>query len=370
MAVTASIFTFWYYTAMRVREVELRNFRNYTKRRFEFGQKMLVLGPNGSGKSNLLEAVYMLATGKSFRAEREDEVISYGENVASAKCEVLSAKAEKTDLLVILTDGPTSLKLRGVKKKFEVNGIPKRMVDSAGQLKAVLFGPQDMELVTGSPSGRRRYLDFVISQADREYRRCQISYEKGLRQRNKLLERIREGMANRSQLFFWDKLLIKNGEYITRKREEYLNKLNSLPAMPAGRQVVQFASFYDKSVISEARLEPYEAGEVAAAATLVGPHRDDFGVEMNGRDVSKYGSRGEQRMTVLWLKEGELNYLVADDQMPVLLLDDILSELDHERRDKVLEIVDKLVKRDGQVIMTAADEHLMPGGKDWVKIQL
>jgi len=163
---------------------------------------------------------------------------------------------------------------------------------------------------------------------------------------------IRDGLANRSQLFFWDKLLIKNGEYLTMKRGEYLEGLVE----------------YDKSVISEARLKQYEVEEVAAATTLVGPHRDDFVImvntsplhpspnlgEGNIRDVSKYGSRGEQRMAVLGLKRREIEYLGGN---PILLLDDIFSELDHKHREEVIKLV-----RDypGQVIMTSADEHLVP----------
>ena len=229
------------------------------------------------------------------------------------------------------------------RKGFEVNGVPRRMMDFVGNLKAVMFGPQDMELVTGSPSGRRRYLDFVISQVDREYRRCQISYEKGLRQRNKLLDLIRDGMASRNQLYFWDKLLIKNGEYITGKRGDYLRDLAE----------------YDKSVISEMRLKQYEVEEVAAGSTLVGPHRDDFIINLDGKDVSKFGSRGEQRMMVWKLKQKEIEYLGGS---PVLLLDDIFSELDHMHREEVAGLIKSYL---GQVIMTSADEHLVPKREDW-----
>jgi len=211
-------------------------------------------------------------------------------------------------------------------------------------------------LVTGSPSIRRRYLDFVISQADREYRRSLISYEKGVRQRNKLLDLIRDNLATRNQLYFWDKLLIKNGEYMSLKRGEFL-------------AVTGFV--YDKSVISESRLGQYEQEEVAAGATLVGPHRDDFILEYKSgrageykRDVSKYGSRGEQRMAVWWLKQCEMKYLGGE---PVLLLDDIFSELDHKHRGEVVEFVKKYP---GQVVITSADEHLVPVEKDWTIIRM
>ena len=360
---------------MIINKLRLQNFRNHVKREWEYGQKVAVLGENGSGKSNMLEAIYMLATGKSFRADKEDEMISYGEQVTNVECTMNNLR-----LRILLTDGTVGV----TRKKFEVNGVPKRMIDFVGKLRAVLFGPEDMELVTGSPSGRRRYLDFVITQTDREYRRCLVSYEKGLRQRNKILERIREGTAGRSQLFFWDKLLVKNGEYLTIKREEYLSGLSD-----GAVKRLSFKAVYDKSVISETRLNQYEIEEVAAAATLVGPHRDDFQVmvvpdpnpspnlgEGNYRDVSKYGSRGEQRMAVMWLKMGELHFLEQESgrmeeyKKPVLLLDDIFSELDHRNRLEIEEEVGRLTNSGGQVIMTTADEHNLPQGKNWTTLRL
>jgi len=330
---------------MIITAVELINFRNYQKVRFEIDTKTMIVGDNGVGKTNILEAIYMLASGKSFRADSDRELIRYGEQFASVQCTAGSLQ------LRIFIDG---------KKRFEVNGVARRMTDFVGNLRAVKFGPEDMEIITGSPSGRRRYLDMVISQKDREYRRCVVSYEKGLRQRNKLLDFIRDGTAARQQLWFWDKLLIKDGNYLTETREKYLEYLD------LNNQ--GFKTFYDKSIISEARLKQYENEEVAAGSTLVGPHRDDFAVLFSDRDVSKYGSRGQQRMAVLALKIWELKYL-TNDQLPVLLLDDVFSELDHKHRDQVLKLAQKHVEDGGQVIMTTADEHLAPSD-GWKKIRL
>ncbi|HBC73181.1 MAG: replication and repair protein RecF protein [Candidatus Amesbacteria bacterium GW2011_GWB1_47_19] len=338
---------------MRILQVILKNFRNYKEAEFEPEVKTVVYGSNGSGKSNLLEAIYLAATGKSFRAERDDEMIRYGEKFSILNFQFLN-NSQIFNFQITLTDGSIGV----TRKKFEVNGIPKRMVDFAGRLRAVLFGPQDIELVTGNPSGRRRYLDFVIFQTDREYRRCHLSYEKGLRQRNKLLDFIRDGAAGRNQLFFWDKLLIKNGEYITQKRTEYIEFLNGFKEAGGQRYKVE----YDKSLISQVRLEQYAQEEIAAGNTLVGPHRDDFVIKIQNdwKDVSKYGSRGEQRMAVLWLKLGELKFLSEDVQQPVLLLDDIFSELDHKHRREIEIEIESLVEKGGQVIMTTADEHLVP----------
>ncbi|MBI2008316.1 AAA family ATPase [Candidatus Amesbacteria bacterium] len=318
----------------QIGQISLQNFRSYEKAEFTFENRNVIIGENGSGKSNLIEAIYLLATGKSFRAERDEEMVRYGEGFFRVVGEI----GGLGEIGVTLKEG----------KSFEVNGVHRRMMDFVGHIRAVMFGPQDMELVTGSPGGRRRYLDFVISQVDREYRRSLVSYEKGLRQRNKLLDLIRDGIAGRNQLFFWDRLLIKNGEYITGKREEYLRDLAE----------------YDKSVISEVRLKQYEVEEVAAGSTLVGPHRDDFIINLDGRDVSKFGSRGEQRMMVWRLKQKEIKYLGGE---PVLLLDDIFSELDHKRRDEVMKLVEGY---EGQVIVTTADEHLIPEMKDVKVVRL
>lgn len=319
---------------MKINSLSLSHFRSYAKRSFEFGNQTIIIGQNGIGKSNILEAIYLLATGKSFRADRDNEMIRIGEQVAIIKSQ---------------TDGDKTLQVTiSERKRFEVNGVPRRMQDFLGNIKAVLFSPTDLELINGSPGGRRRYLDFVISQFDHEYRRSQISYEKGLRQRNRLLELIRDGLAQRTQLFFWDRLLIKDGNYITDAREKYLLSL----------QDNQYQITYDKSIISPNRLAQYELEEVSAATTLVGPHRDDFVLLQQNQDISKFGSRGEQRMAMLWLKIGEINALSNGD-LPILLLDDIFSELDHKHREEVLQVVAKHNLAGGQTIMTTADEHLI-----------
>ena len=183
-----------------------------------------------------------------------------------------------------------------------------------------------------------------------------------------MLLRIREEGLSRSQLLFWDKLLIKNGDYISSKREEFIDYVNQTK----GLKGISFCVYYDKSSISEARLEHYAQEEVAAATTLVGPHRDDFifqvfeDGEKNKRDLARFGSRGEQRMGVLWLKLAELSYIEkVTNEKPTLLLDDIFSELDHEHRDIVFE-----KSKDQQTIITTADPHYLEGLKGVVKIKL
>ncbi|MDP3888593.1 MAG: DNA replication and repair protein RecF [bacterium] len=340
---------------MVLEKISLQNFRGYSKKEFSFSEgTTLILGPNTVGKTNLLEAVYLLASGKSVRAGFEQEMIAYEKEIARVKGRVLGD--EKVDLEIILTCGMVGGD-KASRKKYLVNGVARRMMDFLGSLRAVYFGPEDLDLVIGSPSQRRKYLDLVLSQADREYARSGLSYEKGLRQRNKLLERIREeGLpaggqgVPRSQLLFWNQLLIKEGGVLTEKREEFIDFVNQEKS-----KLPDFKLEYDKSIISPARLEEYAQEEVAAAATLVGPHRDDFEFRIGDRELSAFGSRGEQRLGILWLKMGELEFIAQKTkQRPILLLDDIFSELDHEHRALVLEIIPKQ-----QTIITATDSDLL-----------
>ena len=347
---------------MNINRLVLQNFRSFGKKEFTFDEKTtIIVGPNTAGKTNILEAISLLSTGKSFRANVEAEMIRSNEDIARVKAKVES-REEEEELEIVVTRG----ELNGEKiprKKLLINGTPKRFYDFVGSLKTVLFGPWDVDLVTGSPSARRRFLDSVCSQVDREYRRSLLSYEKGVRQRNRLLQRIREGEAKRSQLMFWDQLLIKNGEYLTLVRGEFIDFVNMTPALDSEELSLE----YDRSVISPARIKEYEIEEVAAGATLVGPHRDDFGFRAQSaehrtqekRDLAIYGSRGEQRMIVLWLKLAELAFIDGKSgSRPVLLLDDVFSELDHKHREEIMKTIGRQ-----QTIITTADPHTI---EEWI----
>jgi len=337
---------------MYLKILSLQNFRSYRKKKFKFVKNTtLLIGDNATGKTNILEAIYLLSVGRSFRATREQQMILYGEEVGRVKGEL-----EDGELEIVLTVGEV-IGQKTPRKRYLVNGVGKRKMDFVGKLKCVLFRPEDIDLVLGSPSNRREYLDGVLEQIDKEYRRSSLAYQKGLRQRNKLLWKIREGEAERKQLLFWNKMLVKNGEIIFKEREKYLMWVNQ----ELRKKQSDLRLDYDSSRISEKRLEQYSNQEIAAGKTLVGPHRDDFRfiVQRKGKvekDLSIYGSRGEQRMAILGVKLNELEYVskVTEDR-PVLLLDDIFSELDHKHRDKVLRL---LVKQ--QTIITTADKHLIP----------
>lgn len=357
-----------------IQKIKLSNFRNFKSKHLEFSDKITtIVGPNASGKTNILEALFLLSTGRSFKARVEGETIKYEESITSITgiTQLRQGFAGQARLEAKITTGENGWP----KKRLLVNGVPKRLVDFAGNFKTVLFGPWDMDLVTDSPSLRRKFLDTVLSQTDREYRRSVLSYEKGIRQRNRLLFRIREEGVPRSQLLFWNQLLIKNGDYITKKREELITYVNTTNTTNKPINT-NYQLDYDRSVISEGRLEQYAREEISSATTLVGPHRDDmiFKIQnsnnkfQTSKDLAAYGSRGEQRMGVLWLKMAELDFIeevlkrsdpdTGSDLItrPTLLLDDIFSELDHEHREVVMELAKKQ-----QTIITTTDEHFIKG---------
>ncbi len=338
---------------MTLKTILLQNFRSYIKSEFSFGKNStLVVGPNTSGKTNLVEAVYILSTGKSFRAEKDDDVIRMGENLARIRGTV-----DGFDLQVVL--GKEGAFGHGrTDKKYLVNGVSKKRLDFAGNLKTVLFSPMDLDIVISGPSKRRDFLNNALTQVDRDYRLAIGVYEKGLRQRNALLQKTKETQTrNEREFAYWDNLLIENGSIVTKKREELIAFMNS-----SSKNIFDFVMYFDKSVISKERLLQYRDAEVSAGVTLVGPHRDDFSVSMfddknhSTHDMRSFGSRGQQRLVVLQLKMLELLFIEKNlGFRPLLLLDDIFSELDKEHIDLVTEMVNSQ-----QTIITTTHEEFIP----------
>ena len=377
-----------------VKKLKLVNFRNFKAKTLDFSDKItVIIGPNASGKTNILESLFLLSTGKSFKARIESETIQYSSDIARIIGNTSNESSiSNTHLEVVQTRGENGWP----KKRLMINGVPKRLIDFAGNFRTVLFGPWDLDIVTESPSLRRRFLDTVLSQVDREYRRSILSYEKGLRQRNRVLWTMREyptGSSGRDKLLFWNQLLIKNGDYISGKRGEFIafvNNTNSLINTNKYKYPINTNNYqleYNRSAISEGRLEQYKEEEISAATTLVGPHRDDFAFKVKEqeskrvkeRKLATYGSRGEQRMGILWLKMAELDYIEkcstldstsltirrSADSRPTLLLDDIFSELDHEHREVVMQISKKQ-----QTIITTANPHFVSNLKKVERIEL
>lgn len=343
---------------MQLTDLSLQYFRSYLKTHIEFSPNVtLLVGANAVGKTNIIEAIFLCSMGKSFRAKKISDVVKWGSEFARIKAIGTNTKEEFLLELMITTGLVNGQKTPS--KKYLVNHVSRRQVDFIGNFRSVLFSPNDLELVTDSPSMRREYLNTVLVQVDREYRRNLQSYERGLRQRNSLLDRINEGTSSRSQLLFWNQLLIKSGAYITESRKQYIETMNAYTFPNLSYQLV-----YDPSIISESRLQEYKEEEIAAKSTLVGPQRDDFIFLKRSIDISRFGSRGEQRLAVLWLKLSELEFIEKQTmERPTLLLDDIFSELDESSRQLVLDITKKQ-----QTIITSAEEDVVQLVADVAKI--
>lgn len=342
---------------MILERVALSHFRNYTEAVFSFHKNTtFIIGPNTAGKSNLIEAIYFLASGKSFHAEKDSQIIQFGEQIArvKGKCHLFEDD-DPTELEVVVAE-QTEMLGSSYQKKYLVNGVPKRRVDFAGRLKALLFVPADLDIIVGSPSLRRFFLDAVLEMVDRYYRQAMLAYVRALRQRNALLELVQEtGSRPEKQFEYWDHLLITNGQFITKIREEFINFVNEQE-----KNLLGFQAIYDKSTISEERLAQYKDAEVGTGVTLVGPHRDDFIVQIEDKekkgfhDARYFGSRGQQRLVVLQLKLLQLSYIKKRGETPLFLMDDIFSELDEKHSKLVLDVA-----KTQQTIITSTSHSMV-----------
>lgn len=344
---------------MRISSLSLQHFRSYTKKKFTFDAGMnVIVGENAKGKTNILEALTLLTTGTSFRAQKTEDMVQWEYEVGRVSGEVLSSN-NLTTLEVVLTTGLVQGE-RAQKRKYLVDDVSRRRKDLIGNFTSVLFRPEDLDMISDGPSIRRRYLDNVLSIASLEYRSSLDSYEKALKRRNALLDVLREGNTTRTAFMFWDQLLIKHGNVLTNYRRDFIDFLNQSTDFPMTLRVE-----YDPSTVSEKRLHQYAIEEVAAGYTLVGPHKDDFAVYLtNGHEkhVGRFGSRGEQRMAVLWLKMQEMAYIEKTlHERPVLLLDDMFSELDEKHQEMIGPLMDMQ-----QTILTTTENRMVIGKVDEV----
>jgi DNA replication and repair protein RecF len=339
---------------MQLLGLSLQNFRNYANQTFFFSPKVsVIVAKNASGKTSIIEAVSLLSTGESFRAEEVADMIRFEEEIARVKAKIQENNEETTELEVDLTRGMVQGK-RVQSKLYSVNNVRRRKKDFTGHLYAVVFRPEDMRLIEGSPGRRRQFIDTLLSMSDPEYAVHLKTYEDALKRRNRLLDQIRDGQASRSVLQFWTQLVIKHGEAVQEKRRQLFS------FFPGVQFPASFEIKYEASVISEERMNEYAEKEIMVGHMLIGPHKDDFIVNLILHDgqfhnVAQFGSRGQQRLAVLWLKTAELQYLQQERGVrPVLLLDDILSELDKEHRQYVLSLVSE-----NQSIITTTEERFL-----------
>lgn len=344
---------------MQLTGLSLQHFRNYPNKTFLFpNQTTIIIAPNASGKTNVLEAIQMLSIGESFRAGNVDDFIQIGQEYGRIKGKIVDDNQEHNEIELLLTRGMVNGK-RSAKKIFSINEVRKQKKSVVGQLPVVSFIPEDLRLITGSPSRRRGFINDLISQLDPEYAYSLTTYDQTLKRRNKLLQQIKDGKASPTSLTFWNNSILKHGMYLQEQRRTIFDELNIIP-FP-----LKLTIEYTPSVISEARLQQYADTEIAVGHTMVGPHKDDFMVnfqvenvqvrDAHGHPLSTHGSRGQQRMGVLWLKVGMFELLKKKFTFPpLLLLDDIFSELDISNRNLVLDLTAQT-----QTILTSAEEVVL-----------
>lgn len=334
---------------MGIRKLNLTNFRNYSEKLLEFGDGVnVIFGENAKGKTNILEAVYLISIGESFRARKTEEMVMFGTELGKVKADLIFGK-ENQEVEIMVNGGVVMGKVVN-KRKYLIDGVSRRRKDLLGLMPVVIFRPEDVEIVSGSADIRRKFMDKLLSQVDVIYENSLSTYDQALRRRNKVLDSVRDGSMSRYALTYWDSLLIKHGNILNIKRQELVQYINDLFAKSELFNKIKI--IYDMSTISESRLAQYKDAELAVGYTLVGPHKDDLIINENERNLNTFGSRGEQRMAVLALKMGEIYFLEErGKKKALLLLDDIFSELDEVHKQEVLRVTEGR-----QVIVTTADE--------------
>lgn len=338
-----------------IKTINLKNFRNLSSLRLTFDQpKVFLYGPNGIGKTSVLESIYFVATTKSHRTPDEKEIIKKGEPFVQVK---ISTQENRYELVCSKTG-----------KRASINGIEKRKIsDFIGHLRVVMFAPGDLDLVKGTPSDRRQFMDLEWMQLDKGYLRALNHYKHALKQRNSLLKKI----DIKDDYTFLDILgdqLYEAGIEIIRERRAFINSLDQImktvyPVFSNHHVEITYEPDVDEKAFRN-HLSRQQKQDISYQSTVTGPHRDDFIIRFNGFDAKRYASQGEQRLIVVALKFALLKVIEEKTgQKAVLLLDDILSELDEDKQNRFL----KQLPKTHQIIMNSA---LPTEGKDFQMIDL
>jgi DNA replication and repair protein RecF len=393
---------------MRVERLRFTDFRNYRELDLALPGGLVVLqGRNAQGKSNILEAIGLIATSRSFRTNSERETVRWGAPGRFARIEATVARDhDPLTVEIVVADpqatipgetpsvAPTPMPPGApFRKRIRVNGLARRAMDLLGQVTVVVFAPTDLDLVIGSPSERRRFLDLTLCQVHPAYCRALSQYQKVIAQRAALLRRVRENEESPHALAYWDEQLAGLAAPIMRGRATFLRQaetsaarvyaalthdeddedaVGSLAVAANGQRIeraglrIVYEPSYDGALEGDdeqvaaamrARLVELRRREIAQGVNVLGPHRDDLAFFAGPVNLATYGSRGQQRMVALALKLAELEYIEAETgDQPILLLDDVLSELDAQRRADLLEAVRDL----DQVLLTVTDVSSLP----------
>jgi DNA replication and repair protein RecF len=391
---------------LRITHLSLTNFRAFTRLDIEFPRRILLLiGDNAQGKTSLLEAIFYLATFTSFHTQTDRQLVSFhtgGESLAVARivAEIeKKAKSTKLEVRLILENGTNgSPRLR---KEILVDGIRRKTVEALGQLNAVIFLPQMMRILEGSPEDRRRYINMVLSQVIPGYGEALTVYSRAMDQRNALLKLLSERGGDQNQLDYWDGLLAEHGSRIIVARISALQELEStasgihlkltsdsevlrviyqpsydpIPVHPS-QSTLPLKTPEDRSSFSQKeirdgfqkQLAAQRNEEIRRGVTIIGPHRDELRLSANGMDLGDFGSRGQVRTALLAIKLAEVDWMKKKTgEFPLLLLDETLAELDPSRREDLL----ASLNGSEQAILTATDLSHFPAEftgqcKQWI----
>lgn len=377
---------------MRLTRLQLEDFRSYPAAELHPDPGLtIVAGPNGAGKTNLLEAISVAVTGRSHRAGSDAEMVRHGRPFARVRLDLADAEgrgAARVELLLPAEDAPPEFS-----KRLTLNGLARRAATIGETVRVVLFRPEEMLLLVGAPSERRRFLDAILAQRDRAAGRDLAELGRVLAQRNALLRAIRREESSADGLAFWDEQLALIGARVTAARLALVADLATrIPALhdtvaPAEERGERVRLWYADTLKDawperadgdagpppleqlaaayRRRIQAVREKELWNGASLVGPHRDDLRVELGGREVATHASRGQQRTIILALKLAETDLLATGDApTPIVLLDDVFSELDAERSERLL----RLLLERGQVLVTMADLASLPGGRRGVPV--
>lgn len=335
---------------MYIDELTLRNFRNYTECLLHPSPGLNILvGRNAQGKTSLLEAVYLLAMAKSWRAGRDCEMIHWDAEMACVSAKLVREKRSNIEIEVLLS--------RSGKKRITINTIPQnRLADVIGQLNVVFISPRDEEIVTGEPSERRKFLNLEISQVQPQYCHLLIGYRRVLEQRNKLLKELEKRRMGDGVLKVLDEQLVDYGSKIIERRLAFVNRLAKISEIvhyqltdSKEKLGIRYVSSIGIEEITDAAgiarkfeetLESHRADEIRRGISLFGPHRDDLAITINNIDARTYGSHGQQRTVALSLRLAELE-LIEElmKETPIVLFDDVMAGLDEERREHVINAI-------------------------------
>lgn len=341
---------------MKIKSIELDGFRNIDSLRLEFDDVNIIYGENAQGKTNLLEAIYMFTGAKSFRGARDRELVGFNREEARLKLSFESFGREQT----------AQLDIKG-RRVATLNGVKKKSATELGdELKAVIFSPAHLSMVKDGPEQRRRFIDNALCQLKSNYRNLLKEYNRCLSQRNMLLKDIPSNPELKDMLYIWDRNLARAGAKIIYQRQKYIEAL--LPyadgifnGLSQGREQLslelkgEFAYPDCDTAELEKRLiiafDRSRTSDIINRITTVGPHRDDMEIKINGMSARSYGSQGQQRSCVLALKLAEASLLKEKTgEEPITLLDDVMSELDENRQDYILNHI-----KNSQVFITCCD---------------